>query len=138
MIQETKRSIQWIIQNKTFFVPKKKKYAGIHFVAEFWNGKIIEDKKELKKIMWGAAKAAESTPLATTVYKFLPQGITGVILLAESHISIHTWPELNYTAIDLFTCGDKTRPEKALEFLKQELKPKKIEIRKIKRGKINI
>ena len=138
MIQKTKRSIQWITQNKTFFIPKKIKYAGIHLTAEFWNGKIVEDEQELKEMMWGAAKAAESTPLATTVYKFSPQGITGVVLLAESHISIHTWPEINYTAIDLFTCGDKTRPEKALEFFKKELNPTKVEIKNIKRGKFTI
>ena len=50
MIQKTKRSIQWVIENKTIFLPKKKKYAGIHFIAEFWNGKIIEDIKEVKRI----------------------------------------------------------------------------------------
>jgi S-adenosylmethionine decarboxylase len=134
MMQQTKRSIQWIIENKTFFLPKKKKYAGIHVIAEFWNGKAIESEKELELLLADAVKAAEVTPLKSIIYKFEPQGITGVVLLAESHISIHTWPELNYTAIDLFTCGDKSRPEKALESLRQALKPERVEIKKIKRG----
>ena len=135
MIEKTKRSIQWIIDNRTFFLPKKKRYAGIHLIAEFWNGRMVEEEKELEEILAETVRVSESTALKTLVYKFSPQGITGVVLLAESHIAIHTWPELNYTAIDLFTCGDKSRPEKALEYLKRELRPQRVEIKKIKRGR---
>lgn len=87
--------------------------------------------------MWEAVKAADSTPLRTTADKFSPQGITGIVLLAESHIAIHTWPELGYVAIDIFTCGDKSRPLKALDYFKEELKPKRVEIKELKRGKIS-
>jgi len=104
-------------------------------IAEFWYGKIIEDPKRIQNILITAAKQANNTPLEVTVHKFQPQGITGVILLAQSYIALHTWPEFNYVAIDIFTCGDKTSPHKALDYLKQEFQPKKIEIRKIKRGK---
>ena len=138
MMQQTKRSIQWIIDNKIFFLPRKKKWAGIHLIVEFWGGRIIESEKELQFLLDNAVKAAETTPLNTSIHKFEPQGITGLVLLAESHISIHTWPELNYMAIDLFTCGDKSRPMKALEFLKQELKPERVEIKKIKRGGVEL
>lgn len=132
MFQKTKRSIQWVILNR------KQKYSGIHLIAEFWYGKNIEDSKELKQILIGAVKRASNTPLEIAVHKFQPQGITGIVLLAESHIAIHTWPEFNYTAIDIYTCGDKANPEKALEYLKEALQPKKVEIKKIKRGKINV
>ncbi|XOB40737.1 MAG: adenosylmethionine decarboxylase [Candidatus Nealsonbacteria bacterium] len=131
MFQKTKRSIRWVINAK-----EKTRYAGIHLIAEFWYGKIVEDKEELKKILITAAKKANSTPLKVDIYKFSPHGITGVVLLAESHIAFHSWPEYNYLAIDIFTCGDKSIPAKALDYFKKEFKPKKVEIKNIKRGKI--
>ena len=127
MIRKTKRSIKWVPR-------KKQKYAGIHLLAEFWGGKIIENSKEIEKILIGATKAAKNTPLEITIHKFSPQGITGVVLLAESHIALHSWPEFNYLAIDIFTCGDKAKPYKALNYLKKVFKPKKVVIKEIKRG----
>ena len=109
-------------------------YAGIHLIADFWYGKSIENEKEIRKILSQAAKVSNSLPLSISVHKFLPQGITGVVLLAESHISIHTWPEMDYVAVDVFTCGIHTDPLKAIDFLKQAFQPKKVEIHKIKRG----
>ena len=128
MQKKTKRSIQWVRQNK------KLEYAGVHLFAEFWYGKIIEDPKEIKKILIGAVKESKNTPLEVVVHKFSPQGATGVILLAESHLSIHTWPEIDYVAIDIFTCGEKAAPYKALNYLKKKFKPKKVEVKAIKRG----
>jgi len=129
MTKKTKRSIQWVRD-------KKIKYAGIHLIAEFWGGKIIEDPKEIDKILILAAKKADNAPLEVTIHKFQPQGITGVVLLAESHIAIHSWPEINYIAVDIFSCGEKATPYKAIDYLKKKFKPKKIEIQKITRGKI--
>ena len=134
MIEITKRSIQWIAENKNLFFSKKRKYAGIHFTGDFWGGKIIKEQNEMEALLLEAAKAAKSTVLKVITHRFLPQGITGVVLLAESHIAIHTWPEIDYTAIDIFTCGDKTKPEMALEYFKAALCPKRIEINKLKRG----
>ncbi len=127
---KTKRSIKWVAKNK------RKKYAGVHLIAEFWNGKIIEDPKKIRKILIKAAKEAKNTPLDVSICKFKPRGLTGVILLAESHIALHSWPELNFNAIDIFTCGDKAMPNKALDYFKKEFQPKRIEIRLIKRGRI--
>jgi len=131
MTNKTKRSIQWVKQTK------KLKYAGIHLLAEFWYGKIIEDQKEIKRILIEAVKKAGNTPLKITIHKFQPQGITGIVLLAESHVAVHTWPEYNYVAIDIYTCGDKANPKKALEYLKKQFQPEKVEIKVIKRGKFN-
>jgi S-adenosylmethionine decarboxylase len=113
---------------------KVSKYAGVHLLADFWSGKIIEDPQKLKKILIEAAKKSKNDPLEITIHKFNPQGITGVLLLAESHIALHSWPEINYIGVDIFTCGEKALPQKALEYLKKEFRPKKIEIKKIKRG----
>lgn len=107
---------------------------AVHLTAEFEYPIFIEDPKQIRKILWSAAKAANNTPLKSAVYKFPVQGITAVILLAESHISLHTWPEHNYMAIDIFTCGKKTQPEKALEYLQNVFRPKRIRVQEIKRG----
>ncbi len=130
MKRKTKRSIKRIKKNK------KEKYAGVHLLAEFWNTKKITNSKEIEHILISAAKAANTKPLKVTVYNFKPQGLTGVILLAESHISIHTWPEINYIAIDIFTCGKKSSPRKALLYLKKIFKPQKLEIKEVLRGEI--
>ena len=128
MTQKTKRSRQWIKENL------KKNYAGIHLIVEFWGGKIIEDSKKIEKILIEAAKKAKNTPLKIAIHKFSPRGITGVVLLAESHIALHSWPEFNYLAIDIFTCGEKSLPNSAILFLKKYFKPKKVKIIKLKRG----
>jgi len=129
MEKKTKRSKRWVKP-----IEKPKKYAGVLLAADFWSGRIIENPKEIKKILIKAAKEAKNIPLEITIHKFQPQGITGVVLLAESHIFISTWPEINYVAIDIFSCGEKAMPEKALQYLKKEFKPKKFVIKEIKRG----
>jgi S-adenosylmethionine decarboxylase len=130
MITKTKRLIQWVVDKKN-----KISYAGIHLVADFWGGQIIEDPKEIEEILIMAAKKGGCIPLKVTTYKFSPQGITGVVLLAESHIAIHSWPEHNYVAVDIFTCGDKSLPYKAFEYLKEKFQPTKIKLKKVKRGR---
>lgn len=128
MKEKTKRSIQWV-KGKNH-----KKYAGIHLIAEFWHGKIINNPQKIEKILIEAVKKSKNTPLKLAIHKFSPQGITGVILLAESHIAIHTWPEFNYVAIDIFTCGEKASPYKSLDYFKKIFQPQKVELKEIKRG----
>jgi len=123
-------------KTKGNFPFSKEKYLGVHLIAEFWGSRIIEDSKKIERILTTAAKKAKNTPLKIAIHKFNPRGITGVILLAESHLSIHSWPEWNYLAIDIFTCGEKVFPQQALNYLKKIFRPKRIEIQKIKRGKI--
>jgi len=127
---KTKRPSLWVRAQEI----KAQKNIGIHLVADFWYGKIIESEDEIRKILIETVKKSNCKPLEISIHKFQPQGITGVILLEESHIAIHSWPEFNYLAVDIFTCGDKAMPEKALEYLKREFQPKKIRIKRIKRG----
>lgn len=132
-MQQTKRVPSWT--NSINAIVPKFAYAGTHVVADFWNGKLIESKKELKQLLEGAAKAANSKPLQISIYKFEPQGITGVILLAESHIAVHTWPEIGYIAVDIFTCGKEARPKEALSYFEEYLHPERVEVTEMKRGK---
>jgi S-adenosylmethionine decarboxylase len=125
-MKKTKRSL-WA-------VAKSKKYLGKHLICDFFGGKIIENPKELEEVLRLAAKEAKSTDLEFIFHKFLPQGITGALILAESHITFHSWPEEKYIAIDIFTCGKKAKPEAALSLLKKVLKPEKIKVKEVKRG----
>ncbi|TSC56047.1 MAG: spermidine synthase [Parcubacteria group bacterium Greene0714_21] len=109
-------------------------FIGVHVVADFWSPKDIENVQQLKRLLLRAAKEANSIPLEISLHAFSPCGLTGVVLVAESHIAIHTWPEIGYMAVDIFTCGKNVKPKKALEFLQKELKPKKVFIQTLKRG----
>lgn len=109
---------------------------SVHLIADFESPHFIECPRKIRKILWEAALVAKSTPLKTSIHKFPLQGMTGVVLLAESHISIHTWPENNYMAVDIFTCSKQAKPREALEFLKLHFKPKKVKSMFIKRGRL--
>jgi S-adenosylmethionine decarboxylase len=125
-MKKTKRCKTWAV--------KSQKTIGKHLIVDFWFGKKIEDPKKLGRVLIKAAKKAGNTPLEFSYHKFNPQGITGVLLLAESHIAFHSWPEFNFLAIDIFTCGKKAFPEKALKYLKRIFKPKRVKIWKLNRG----
>jgi|GEM_PF-262388 S-adenosylmethionine decarboxylase len=113
----------------------EKKPVGIHLIAEFWNTtKNLSDEKTLEKSLITAAHKADALPLKVLTQKFEPNGLTGIVLLAESHISVHTWPELNYVAIDVFTCGHRCTPIKAIEHLKEIFAPQKTQITTLPRG----
>ena len=77
----------------------------------------LNDESFLRCTLNRAAKLAKATVLNLISNKFEPQGVTAIALLAESHISIHTWPELNYSAVDIFTCGQNMLPELASQYL---------------------
>ena len=77
----------------------------------------LNDESFLRCTLNNAAKFANAKVLNLISNKFEPQGVTAIALLAESHLSIHTWPELNYSAVDIFTCGQNMRPEIASKYL---------------------
>ena len=81
---------------------------GRHLLAEFrgCDAAILNDEAQIEALMHAAAIAAGATVLLTAFRRFEPHGVTGVVVVSESHLSIHTWPEANYAAVDVFTCGD--------------------------------
>ena len=110
------------------------KRAGVHLICEFWEVQCIDSNpKKILKILKDAAKASGSKVIGENFHQFQPYGFTAIVLLAESHLSLHYWPEYNYLAVDIFTCG-KTKPYKALKVLKESFKPKKVQILDLKRG----
>ena len=94
----------------------------------------LNDESFLRCILNRAAKLANATVLNLISNKFEPQGVTAIALLAESHISIHTWPESNYSAVDIFTCGQNMLPELASQYLIDVLKAEEHSLRVIERN----
>ena len=105
--------------------------VGKHCILELYDcdHSKLDDEAFLRTTITTAAKRAGATLLNLITHRFEPQGVTGLALLAESHISIHTWPENGYAAVDVFTCGDHTMPESACEHLRTELGARKHALR---------
>lgn len=108
---------------------------GRHVIAEFvgCDPKVLNDVSTIREIMIKAAEAAGARMVNDFFHKFNPHGVTGVVVVQESHLTIHTWPEYGYAAVDIFTCG-RTNPWKAFEYIKEYLKPRKVHVEEIERG----
>ena len=108
---------------------------GKHLILELYDCDQIKlnDEAFLRTTITTSAKSAGATLLNLITHRFNPQGVTGLALLAESHISIHTWPEIGYAAIDVFTCGEHTMPEAACDILKKEFLASRYTLKRIKR-----
>ena len=107
-----------------------------HFLLELYrcNYEKLNDESFLRCTLNNAAKLANATVLNLISNKFEPQGVTAIALLAESHLSIHTWPEANYSAVDIFTCGQNMKPEISCQYLIQALIAKEHLLRIIDRN----
>lgn len=109
---------------------------GRHLILDLYdcNPKILDDYDQLEWYLQMALSMAGAKVLRMIGEKFEPQGVTLLALLAESHASIHSWPELGYAAVDLYTCGDTTKTHEAAEFLKKKLQSKTVEEKEIVRS----
>jgi S-adenosylmethionine decarboxylase len=109
---------------------------GTHLLVELreCNPEILKDLEKVKNAMVSAAKEAKATIVDISFHEFNPFGISGMVVIAESHLSIHTWPEYSYAAVDIFTCGDIIKPEVAASFLIERFESKSPSIVELKRG----
>jgi S-adenosylmethionine decarboxylase len=109
---------------------------GTHLLVELrdCNPEIIKDLARVKNALVSAAEEAKATIVDISFHEFNPFGISGMVIIAESHLSIHTWPEYGYAAVDIFTCGDLIKPEVAASFLIKEFECKSPSIVELKRG----
>ncbi len=116
------------------------KALGRHVLAEYFNcdKELLNNPKKLEEFMQQAAKEANATVISSSFRTFEPFGVSGVVIVAESHLAIHTWPEYGFAAVDFFTCGDTSNPWKAHEFLKSVLKPSHTEEKEVLRGVLDI
>lgn len=121
---------------KDHFVERNVKFAGSHLILDFWGAKNLDDQILMEAAFRDAVSAAQATLLHIHLHKFLPSGgISGVAVLAESHISVHTWPERDYAAFDIFMCGD-AQPLRAARLLKEAFNPTSVKLQEIMRGRI--
>ena len=109
---------------------------GSHLLLELkdCNPDLLNDLSFLRRSMIETAQDVGATIVGESFHHFSPQGVTGILAIAESHISIHTWPEYGYAAADIFSCGTSFRPIEAANKLAEALECRKPEIKEIKRG----
>ena len=114
------------------------KPLGRHVLAEIYGCEydILNNVPMVEKIMVNAALEAGAEVREFVFHKFSPQGVSGVVVISESHLAIHTWPELGYAAVDVFTCGDKVDPWDACNFLTEQFCAKHLTAKEVKRGMI--
>ncbi|MCS7002156.1 MAG: adenosylmethionine decarboxylase [Dehalococcoidia bacterium] len=109
--------------------------VGRHLIMELWECEAgLNDPIAVSDALREATDAAGATLLEEFVHPFTPQGVTGVAVISESHILIHTWPEYGYAAVDVFTCGKHVRPEDVVPVLKHYFKPGQVQVMEMKRG----
>lgn len=108
---------------------------GRHFLVEYHGCSydILNDLDAIEKLMRHAAEQAGTTIVTSTFHPFTPHGVSGVVVIAESHLSIHTWPEVGYAAVDFYTCGEG-QPEAAHETLRAGLEAERCEVMVVHRG----
>ena len=112
--------------------------AGEHYILELYDcpADRLNDRAFVERALREATAESGTTLIKELSHRFSPQGVTGLALLAESHISIHTWPEANYAAADVFTCGHRASPAKACEYLIQAFGAGKHTMMKMERGEL--
>jgi S-adenosylmethionine decarboxylase len=119
-----------------FIVKEGIRYAGTHLIIDLWGGQYLDDVDRVVQVLHEAVKEIGATLLNVDVHRFNTNGgISGVAILAESHMSIHTWPEKGYAALDVFVCGE-CHPFKAIPVLRRAFLPTNLQVAEMKRGLI--
>ncbi len=105
------------------------KTLGLHILADLYgvDADRIDRVEDIRDLLESAVKVANLTKISSHYYQFQPHGATGVVLLAESHISIHTWPEHGLATVDVYTCGDPTKAYRAMDYIINTLEPKRVD-----------
>lgn len=112
------------------------KALGRHLLAEFsgCDRERLADLDFIRNHMLAAAQACGATVITHSFHHFAPLGVSGVVIISESHLAIHTWPEHSFAAVDLFTCGERVSPERAVETLQMAFRSDPPAVRLLERG----
>ncbi|VAX00122.1 S-adenosylmethionine decarboxylase proenzyme, prokaryotic class 1B [hydrothermal vent metagenome] len=120
-----------------FITHNDTEYAGCHLLIDLWQAKNLTDLALVESSLRQCVVACRATLLHIHLHHFSDSGgISGVAVLAESHISVHTWPERDYAAFDIFMCGD-TEPNNAIAILKEAFIPEKCQVKTLYRGEVS-
>ena len=124
------------IINKTIDVIPLPPVLGRHWLIELKECEVatLREVKNVAKIMEGAVAASGATQVESRFHQFNPYGVSGVIIIMESHFTIHTWPEYAYAAVDIFTCGDQINTDHAVKYLQEAFSAKQVSTQLIERG----
>jgi S-adenosylmethionine decarboxylase len=107
--------------------------AGVHLIVDLYDAQRLDDIDHIEATLRECVAAANATLLHIHLHHFQPNGVSGVAVLAESHISIHTWPEAGYAALDVFMCGDAD-PDRCIPVLREAFSAKRIAVSELLRG----
>ncbi|HXK99067.1 MAG TPA: adenosylmethionine decarboxylase, partial [Acetomicrobium sp.] len=108
---------------------------GHHFIVEASGcNDVIGEIEKMQEILVEAAKRAKAHIWTVSFHRFPPNGVSGVVVISESHLSIHTWPELGYVALDIYTCGSESLPEVAVDYVLERVNAKHTHVTEITRG----
>ena len=111
-------------------------FAGTHLLIDIWQAHGLDEMERVESALRESVNISQATLIQIHLHRFTPSGgISGIAILAESHISVHTWPERSYAAVDIFMCGD-TRPEMAIPVLEEAFLTSQIEVKTIQRGQL--
>lgn len=112
------------------------KELGTHIITQLYecDQNILNDIPKLQELFLEACNIGKATVLQHTFYQFTPQGVTGFVLLAQSHVSVHTWPEHNYAMLDILTCGMAANPWDIFQHIKEGLKSQRFNKTQLTRG----
>ena len=115
---------------------KTPQYLGRHILAEFFDcdPNVLNNPELVEKYMLQAALECGATVVNKCFHLFAPHGVSGVVIISESHLAIHTWPEYGYAAVDLFTCGEQCDPKISYKFLKEKFNSKDAKYTQLNRG----
>jgi S-adenosylmethionine decarboxylase proenzyme len=117
-------------------VAMRESRLGRHLLVDFYDceSTLLDDVELIKKLLVESAVVANSTVVNTVFHHYSPYGVSGVVVIAESNVTIHTWPEYGYAAIDIFTCGETVDPWNIYEHLRNEFEAGRFEVKEVSRG----
>lgn len=108
--------------------------AGVHLIIDLYEARHLDDMQHIEAALRRCVEASRATLLHLHLHRFQPNGVSGVAVLAESHISIHTWPYSGYAAVDVFMCGDAD-PDQCVPVLREAFAAKRVEVSELLRGR---
>lgn len=137
MEERRKASVGLAENHKDYFITRDgARYAGTHLIIDLWGAERLDDLDHIEETLRRCVDAAGATLLHIHLHHFTPNcGVSGVAVLAESHISVHTWPENGFAAFDVFMCGH-AEPHKAIEVLQNAFKPERTTVGEHLRGRM--
>lgn len=129
--------VDLVEERKDYFIERDgARFAGTHLIIDLWGAERLDEIGHIEETLRECVRAAGATLLHIHLHHFTPNaGVSGVAVLAESHISVHTWPEKGFAAFDVFMCGG-AQPHKAIEVLKGAFRPERTEVGEHLRGRV--